>query len=78
MPLHKWMITRRARSYYHELEASQYLPPAKIRELQEKKLRRLITHAYHHVAYYRERLDALRPCSPPTSAVSTTCASCRC
>ena len=59
MPLHKWMITRRARSYYHELQASQYLPPEKIRELQEKKLRRLITHAYHHVAYYREKMDAL-------------------
>jgi len=59
MPLHKWMITRRARSYYHELLASQYLKPAQIRELQEKKLRRLITHAYHHVAYYREKLDAL-------------------
>ena len=59
MPLHKWMITRRARNYYHELQASQYLPPEKLRELQEKKLRRLITHAYYHVAYYRERMDAL-------------------
>ena len=59
MPLHKWMITRRARNYYHELQASQYLPPEKLRELQEKKLRRLIAHAYHHVAYYRERMDAL-------------------
>ncbi len=59
MPLHKWMITRRARSYYHELLASQYLPPEKLRDLQERKLRRLITHAYYHVAYYRERMDAL-------------------
>jgi phenylacetate-CoA ligase len=59
MPLHKWMITRRARSYYQELQASQYLSPEKIRELQEKKLRRLITHAYYHVAYYRERMDVL-------------------
>ena len=59
MPLHKWMITRRARNYYHELQASQYLPLDKIRELQEKKLRRLIAHAYHHVAYYRERMDSL-------------------
>ena len=59
MPLHKWMITRRARSYYHELLASQYLTPAQVRELQEKKLRRLVTHAYHHVAYYREKFAAL-------------------
>jgi phenylacetate-CoA ligase len=59
MPLHKWMITRRARSYYLELQQSQYLPREKIRELQAKKLRRLITHAYHHVAFYRERMDAI-------------------
>jgi phenylacetate-CoA ligase len=30
-----------------------------MRLLQEEKLRRLIRHAYHHVGYYRERMDAL-------------------
>jgi phenylacetate-coenzyme A ligase PaaK-like adenylate-forming protein len=59
MPLHKWMITRQARHYYYELKKSQYLSPASIRELQEKKLRRLIDQAYYHVRYYRERMDAL-------------------
>ena len=30
-----------------------------MRLLQDEKLRRLIRHAYHHVGYYRERMDAL-------------------
>jgi len=59
MPLHKWMISRHARHYYRELKESQYLTPAEIRLLQERKLRRLVSQAYHHVRYYRERMDAL-------------------
>jgi phenylacetate-CoA ligase len=63
MPLHKWMITRRAGLYYQELKRSQWLPPAHLRELQERKLRRLVHHAYHHVGYYREAMDerSLKP-----------------
>jgi phenylacetate-CoA ligase len=57
MPLHKWMITRRAELYYDELKQSQWLSPADLRELQERKLRRLVHHAYHHVAYYRQAMD---------------------
>ena len=57
MPLHKWMITRRAGLYYQELKRSQWLSPAQTRELQERKLRRLVHHAYHHVGYYREAMD---------------------
>jgi phenylacetate-CoA ligase len=59
MPLHKWMISRRARDYYHELKRSQWLGLAEMRELQEKKLRRLVQHAYRHVGYYRQRFDDL-------------------
>src|SRR5262245_29549240 len=58
MPLHKWMITRRAEACYRDLKRSQWLSPAKLRELQEERLRRLVDHAYRHVAYYRERMDA--------------------
>ncbi|MFC2046293.1 phenylacetate--CoA ligase family protein [Chloroflexota bacterium] len=36
-----------------ELEKSQWYSPERIRELQEKKLRRLVRHAYDHVPYYR-------------------------
>jgi phenylacetate-CoA ligase len=63
MPMHKWMITRRAELYYDELKGSQWLSPAQLVELQERKLRRLVHHAYHHVAFYRQEMDArgLRP-----------------
>jgi phenylacetate-CoA ligase len=68
MPLHKWMITRRAGLYYQELKQSQWLSPSRMRELQERKLRRLVHHAYHHVGYYREAMDArgLRPADVST------------
>jgi phenylacetate-coenzyme A ligase PaaK-like adenylate-forming protein len=54
MPLHAWMISRNVRTYYEELCKSQWLSPDEVKELQEIKLRRLIHHAYHHVAYYRD------------------------
>ena len=59
MPLHHWMITRDAAYYHDVLDRSQWLPPDAMRELQEAKLRRLITHAYWHVPYYRERMDRM-------------------
>jgi len=59
MPLHAWLLTRRAELYYRELKQSQWLSLSEMRLLQEEKLRRLIRHAYHHVGYYRERMDAL-------------------
>jgi len=36
-----------------ELETSQWFSPEKIKEIQEKKLKRLIKHAYESVPYYR-------------------------
>lgn len=59
MPLHKWMITRRARLYYKELKESQWLSAEKVRELQERKLRRLVHHGYYHVPHYRQKFDEL-------------------
>ena len=59
MPFHAWLLTRRAELYYRELKQSQWLSLAEMRHLQEEKLRRLVRHAYHHVGYYRERMDAL-------------------
>ena len=58
MPLHKWMITRRAEACYRDLKRSQWLAATKVRELQEERLRRLVDHAYRHVPFYRERMDA--------------------
>jgi phenylacetate-CoA ligase len=58
-PLHKWMITRRAKLYYQELKKSQWLSPSDVKELQEMKLRALIQHAYRHVPYYHDRMRSL-------------------
>ena len=57
--MHAWLLTRRTELYYGELKRSQWLSLAEMRLLQEEKLRRLVRHAYHHVGYYRERMDAL-------------------
>jgi len=59
MPLHAWLLTRRAELYYRELKRSQWLSLDQMRLLQEEKLRRLVSHAYHHVGFYRERMQSL-------------------
>lgn len=58
-----WMITKNVERYYETLNATQWLSPAQMRELQNEKLRRLIRHAYRTVPYYRAKLQAakLRP-----------------
>ena len=57
LPLHTWMLTRNTYHYYKELKKSQWLSTEKIKDLQEKKLRKLIRHAYNHTSYYREVMD---------------------
>lgn len=59
MPLHAWMITRQTKFYHKLLSSSQYLSQEDMRELQERKLRRLIRHAFHHVPYYSEMMNKL-------------------
>lgn len=59
-PFHKWLITRKARNYYLELNQTQWLPRHKIKELQLRKFQNIVTHAYNHVPYYRERMDHLK------------------
>jgi phenylacetate-CoA ligase len=58
-----WMITKNVERYYETLNATQWLSPAQMRELQDEKLRRLIRHAYRSVPYYRARMQevSLRP-----------------
>ena len=58
MPLHKWMITKRARGLFHALRRAQYLSRADIETYRTRKLRRLLRHAYNHVPYYRDAFDA--------------------
>ena len=63
LPIHHWFISRRAATRYRELRKSQWMSPRQISELQQVKLRKLVHHAYGHVAYYREVFDqhGLRP-----------------
>jgi phenylacetate-CoA ligase len=46
-----------------EVLAAQWLAPEQVRALQDRKLRRLVDHAYAHVPYYRRLFDSagLRP-----------------
>ncbi len=55
-----WMITRNVERYVETLDATQWLPPADLRELQDEKLRRLVRHAYRSVPYYRARMQELK------------------
>jgi phenylacetate-CoA ligase len=72
MPVHKWQIRRSARWYYDELRHSQWLTPPQVRELQERKMRALVSHAYYHVPFYRDLFDAAGS-ARRTSRRSTTC-----
>lgn len=58
MPFHHWLISKDAKIYYEELKKSQWLSSEQIKELQELKLRKLIQHAYNHVAYFKNLFDA--------------------
>lgn len=52
-----WMITRNVERYYEALNASQWLSPSDIRDLQDEKLRRLVRYAYRSVPYYRVQMQ---------------------
>lgn len=54
LPLHHWMISANAPRYFEELRRTQWLAPEAIEQLQLRRLRRLLQHAYEHVGYYRE------------------------
>jgi phenylacetate-CoA ligase len=58
-----WLITKNVERYYEVLNATQWLSPSQMRELQDEKLRRLVRHAYRSVPYYRARMKeaSLRP-----------------
>lgn len=63
MPLHKWLISSNAKWLLARLKESQWLEPTEIKTLQERRLRRLVRHAYRTVPYYRNMMDAqgIRP-----------------
>jgi phenylacetate-coenzyme A ligase PaaK-like adenylate-forming protein/glycosyltransferase involved in cell wall biosynthesis len=54
-----WMMTKEVGPHFADLDDSQWLSAEAMRELQERKLRRLVGHAYKHVPYYRDRMRAM-------------------
>lgn len=52
---HEAILRRSTLRFARELEASQWLSPVEIRELQRVKLSRLLRHAQEHVPFYRTR-----------------------
>jgi phenylacetate-CoA ligase len=57
MPLHKWIISRNARSYYLWLKRTEYLTTDQIQELQLRRLKLLLRRAYQNVPYYKRIFD---------------------
>ena len=55
-------IVRRTHSIncFHELEKTQWLSPAQLEEMQQKKLHALLVHAYKSVPYYREIFNEIK------------------
>ena len=51
-------MLRRVLWYCNELSRNQWFGPEKLRGLQEKRLREIITHAYNSVPLYKEKFDA--------------------
>ncbi len=59
LPLHERLVGRDTLGRLAELERTQWLAPDDLRELQVRKLRRLLKHAWDHVPYYRRQLAEL-------------------
>ncbi len=70
LPLHTWKITRRTRDLYLQLKQSERASRSELDGLQAQKLTRLLQHAYSHVRYYREVMDAagIHPADIPSPA----------
>src|SRR5262249_13664145 len=44
-------------AYLREFERTQFLPAEALRDLQERRLRALLDHAYRNCPFYRERFE---------------------
>lgn len=56
-PLHERLKGKPTFAWLRRLEATQWLPPEQLRELQWRRLGELMTFAYTHVPYYRRLFD---------------------
>lgn len=57
-PLFSFKNASPLRSYWKELERTQFLPQDVLKEMQWRKLQKLLQHAAKHNAFYRERFAA--------------------
>ena len=51
-------MLHRVLRYCYELSRNQWAGPKELRQLQEKRLREIVSHAYNNVPLYREKFDA--------------------
>ncbi|MEW6014658.1 MAG: phenylacetate--CoA ligase family protein [Candidatus Zixiibacteriota bacterium] len=56
-PLQSWYEGSSAPRYLREMEKTQYLSPSELKELQAKRLRKLLRHAYQNCSFYKQRFD---------------------
>jgi phenylacetate-CoA ligase len=59
MPLHKWIISKRAKAFYLWLKSLEYASKDEIDRLQLRRLRSLLQHAYLTVPYYKRAFDSV-------------------
>jgi phenylacetate-CoA ligase len=69
VPLHERLVGRPTFARLGELERSQWWPPERIRDLQVSKLRSLLTHAWQHCPFYRQRLAEVDFCASDVTAI---------
>ena len=54
MPFHKWIISKRARTFYLALKSFEYVSKGDMDQLQLRRLKKLLQHAYLNVPYYKK------------------------
>jgi phenylacetate-CoA ligase len=57
-PLHKWIISKRAKVFYLWLKSLEFSSRDELNRLQLRRLRSLLQHAYLNVPYYKRAFDA--------------------
>lgn len=56
-PFYYWKNSDKRLSQLKKLERQQYLQPSELESLQLKKLKRIVSYAYHNTSYYKRIMD---------------------
>lgn len=57
MPLHKWVIGKRAKTFYLWLKEMEFKKKSEIESFQLRRLKQLLQNAYSNVPYYKRAFD---------------------